>query len=91
MSGIVIPSDHDYNVINNRLSRGSTARGSSTGLFHVGTTKVKTFKSFTLKVPLMFKIKNTWLISIFHTVKSVTPMVTGCLTTTKVAIFVVRD
>ena len=49
--------------IHSRLSRCSTARGSNTGLFQVGPTKVKARKSFlltegSLKVEIITLVNN---------------------------------
>ena len=73
------------NEIYSRLSRCSTARGSSTRLFCVGHTKVKAHKSF---FPLKVRNKESLrmrrsLVKLSGVIKSVTAIVTGCLKTDK--------
>ena len=60
--------------INSRFIRRCTARGSSTGLYRIGSAKVKASKS--LKAPLKSeKIKHLF------DIKTVAKLVTGCLKT----------
>ena len=67
-----------------QFSRCSTARGSNTGFFNVGPTRVKARMSF------LSKAENEKIISqMAGLVKSMTKMVTGCQRRIKVAIMVV--
>ena len=53
----------EFTQVNGRLSRCSTARGSSVGFSPVNPTKVEACKSFLFTESfLVCKIKNTWLI-----------------------------